>query len=221
MSPPPSDGSTASSASTRWLDPSEIVVVADGLPTIPTGWPPICCPRPSTTRAAQSILIADDAGRSPRVWSRRRSRRQLGRPGDRRGCVRRSWARPRRGGDRTLESSAPRLVDLIAPEHVEFAIDAIRKAAGRSGPARWRHLPRTLYARGDRRLCRRLQPRACRPAARRGFPPDLSIYDFIKRTSIVKCDRGRPSPSLAPATDRPGAKRKGLPAHARSASPSA
>ncbi len=48
------------------------------------------------------------------------------------------------------------------------------------------------------------------------FSSGLSVYDFIKRTSIVKCDAaafsrlGPPTAALATA--------EGLPAHARSAS---
>ena len=55
----------------------------------------------------------------------------------------------------------------------------------------------------------------CRPAARRGSRPGLSIYDFLKRTSIVNCDAAAFA-RLAPATIAL-AEAEGLPAHARSA----
>ena len=57
-----------------------------------------------------------------------------------------------------LDEAVP-LVDAIAPEHLEIA-SAGRRAAGRPHPQCRRDLPRRAYAGGDRRLCRRLQPRA-------------------------------------------------------------
>src|SRR5262249_39538926 len=55
------------------------------------------------------------------------------------------------------------LVDAIAPEHLEIqSEDAERlagRASGRPHPQRRRHFPRGPHARGDRRLCRRLEPR--------------------------------------------------------------
>ena len=46
--------------------PSEVLVIADA-PAIPTGSPPTCWRRPSTTPAAQSILITDDAALAGQV----------------------------------------------------------------------------------------------------------------------------------------------------------
>ncbi len=109
--------------------------------------------------------------------------------------------------------ASPRLVDLIAPEHVEFAVDEPERLADRVRHAGAIFLGRLTpeaigdYVAGSNHVL---------PTSRAArFSSGLSIYDFIKRTSIVKCDAaafarlGPPTVALADA--------EGLPAHARSA----
>ena len=76
-----------------------------------------------------------------------------------------------------------------------------------------RDLPRPPYARGDRRLRRRPQPR---PADRRGarFSSGLGVFDFLKRTSIVGLTQRRCGKSARPRVTL--AEAEGLDAHALS-----
>ncbi len=108
---------------------------------------------------------------------------------------------------------APALVDLIAPEHVELAIEAPEAMA-----ARIRHAGAIFIG--------RLTPEAVGdyvagsnhvlPTSRAArFSSGLSIYDFLKRTSLVRCDEAAFA-RLGPATVTL-AEAEGLPAHARSA----
>ena len=110
--------------------------------------------------------------------------------------------------------ASPALVDLIAPEHVEFALDEPDALADRVRHAGaiflGRYAPEAVgdYVAGSNHVL---------PTSRAArFSSGLSIYDFIKRTSIVRCDAaafarlGPPTAILAEA--------EGLPAHARSAS---
>jgi len=108
---------------------------------------------------------------------------------------------------------APRLVDLIAPEHVEFALDDPERLADRVRHAGaiflGRHAPEAIgdYVAGSNHVL---------PTSRAArFSSGLSLYDFIKRTSIVKCDEAAFA-ALGPATVAL-ADAEGLPAHARSA----
>jgi histidinol dehydrogenase len=109
---------------------------------------------------------------------------------------------------------SPALVDRIAPEHVEFAVDNPERLADyvRHAGAIFlgRYTPEAIgdYVAGSNHVL---------PTSRAArFSSGLSIYDFLKRTSVVKCDAaafarlGPPTVTLARA--------EGLPAHARSAS---
>ena len=111
-----------------------------------------------------------------------------------------------------LERS-PALVDLIAPEHVEFAVDEPSRLANQVRHAGaiflGRYTPEAVgdYVAGSNHVL---------PTSRSArFSSGLSVYDFIKRTSIIQCDAaafgvlGPPTAVLAEA--------EGLPAHARSA----
>ena len=109
--------------------------------------------------------------------------------------------------------SAPGLVDLIAPEHVEFAIDDPERLADRVRHAGaiflGRHTPEALgdYVAGSNHVL---------PTSRAArFSSGLSVYDFLKRTSVVRCDPAAFA-ILGPHT-RVLAEAEGLPAHARSA----
>ena len=108
----------------------------------------------------------------------------------------------------------PRLIDLVAPEHVAFALDHPERLAARVRHAGaiflGRHTPEAIgdYVAGSNHVL---------PTSRAArFSSGLSMYDFLKRTSIVRCDAeafailGPPTVTLALA--------EGLPAHARSAS---
>ncbi len=109
--------------------------------------------------------------------------------------------------------ASPALVDAIAPEHVEFAVDEPERLSDRVRHAGaiflGRHTPEAIgdYVAGSNHVL---------PTSRAArFSSGLSIYDFIKRTSIVKCSPGAFS-ILGPHT-AVLAKAEGLPAHARSA----
>jgi len=109
---------------------------------------------------------------------------------------------------------APGLVNQIAPEHVEFAVENPERLSDRVRHAGaiflGRYTPEAIgdYVAGSNHVL---------PTSRAArFSSGLSLYDFLKRTSIVKCDAdsfGR----LAPATIAL-AEAEGLPAHAKSAS---
>ncbi len=109
--------------------------------------------------------------------------------------------------------ASPALVDAIAPEHVEFAVDAPERLADRVRHAGaiflGRYTPEAIgdYVAGSNHVL---------PTSRAArFSSGLSIYDFIKRTSIVKCSPAAFS-ILGPQTAAL-AQAEGLPAHARSA----
>ena len=126
-----------------------------GTPT-PTGSPPISWPRPSTTprRSRSSSPTApaladavEEARRAPApdpaaARDRRRELARLSAPS--------SWCR-------ALADAIP-LVDRLAPEHLEIEAGE-RRRARRQGPQCRRDLPRQPHAGGDRRLCRRPEPR--------------------------------------------------------------
>ncbi|MBS0332870.1 MAG: histidinol dehydrogenase, partial [Proteobacteria bacterium] len=110
-------------------------------------------------------------------------------------------------------SESPSLVDLIAPEHVEFAVEDPEALAARVRHAGamflGRHAPEAIgdYVAGSNHVL---------PTSRAArFSSGLSLYDFLKRTSIVRCDEDAFA-RLAPATIAL-AEAEGLPAHARSA----
>ena len=158
---------------------------------------------------AQSILITDDAGFAAEV--EQAVERQLATLATAE-VARASW---RRHGAVVLAplDASPGLVDLIAPEHVEFALDAPERLADRVRHAGaiflGRHTPEALgdYVAGSNHVL---------PTSRAArFSSGLSIYDFLKRTSVVRCDPAAFA-VLGPPT-RILAEAEGLPAHARSA----
>jgi histidinol dehydrogenase len=108
---------------------------------------------------------------------------------------------------------SPALVDAIAPEHAEFCLDEPERYADRVRHAGaiflGRYTPEAIgdYVAGSNHVL---------PTSRSArFSSGLSLYDFLKRTSIVKC-----SPEafaiLGPQTAAL-AEAEGLPAHQRSA----
>jgi histidinol dehydrogenase len=106
----------------------------------------------------------------------------------------------------------PALVDQIAPEHVEFAVEAPESLAGRVRHAGaiflGRHTPEAIgdYVAGSNHVL------PTSGAAR--FSSGLSTADFLKRTSVLRCDP-RAFRALAPAAIAL-ARAEGLDAHARS-----
>ena len=90
-----------------------------------------------------------------------------------------------------------------------------RRGAGDENPQCRRDLHRRAYAGGDRRLCRRLQPRAADGALGALFL-GLGVLDFMKRTSLLKCGPEQLR-ALGPAAIALG-EAEGLTAHARSVS---
>jgi histidinol dehydrogenase len=188
--------------------PSEIVVVADAA-SKPEWIAADLLSQAEHDPAAQAILITDDEGFAAKVEA----------------AVLAQLATLSTGADAAASwrdhgavviaplDEAPRLVDRIAPEHVEFALDEPERLAGRVRHAGaiflGRHAPEAIgdYVAGSNHVL---------PTSRAArFSSGLSLYDFLKRTSIVKCDEAAFA-RLAPATVAL-AEAEGLPAHARSA----
>ncbi|WP_309606598.1 histidinol dehydrogenase [Phenylobacterium sp.] len=188
--------------------PSEIVVVADGA-NRPDWIAADLLSQAEHDPAAQAILITDDAAFAAEVEAAVADQlTSLSTGAD----AAASW---RDHGAIVIAplDEAPGLVDLIAPEHVEFAIDAPERLADRVRHAGaiflGRHAPEAIgdYVAGSNHVL---------PTSRAArFSSGLSLYDFLKRTSIVKCDEASFA-KLAPATIVL-ADAEGLPAHARSA----
>ena len=188
--------------------PSEIVVVADGA-NDPDWIAADLLSQAEHDPAAQSILITDDEAFAARVEAAVQAQlSSLSTGAD----AAASW---RDHGAIVLAplEEAPRLVDLIAPEHVEFAVEAPERLSDRVRHAGaiflGRHAPEAIgdYVAGSNHVL---------PTSRAArFSSGLSLYDFLKRTSFVKCDEAAFA-ALAPATIAL-AEAEGLPAHARSA----
>jgi histidinol dehydrogenase len=188
--------------------PSEIVVVADGA-NDPHWIAADLLSQAEHDPAAQSILITDDEAFAAKVEAA--IQEQLTTLSTGRDAAA-SW---RDHGAMVIAplDEAPGLVDEIAPEHVEFAIGDPERLADRVRHAGaiflGRHAPEAVgdYVAGSNHVL---------PTSRAArFSSGLSLYDFIKRTSFVKCD-AESFAKLAPATIAL-AEAEGLPAHARSA----
>ena len=188
--------------------PSEIVVVADGANN-PAWIAADLLSQAEHDPAAQSILITDDDAFAARVEAELHAQLTTLSTGVDAAA---SW---RDHGAIVIAplSEAPRLVDRIAPEHVEFAVSDPEALADRVRHAGaiflGRHAPEAIgdYVAGSNHVL---------PTSRAArFSSGLSLYDFLKRTSIVKCDEAAFA-RLAPATVAL-AEAEGLPAHARSA----
>ena len=188
--------------------PSEIVVVADGA-NKPDWIAADLLSQAEHDPAAQSILITDDAAFAEKVEAAVALQLTTLSTGEDAAA---SW---RDHGAVVIAplDEAPRLVDRIAPEHVEFAMENPERLADRVRHAGaiflGRHAPEAIgdYVAGSNHVL---------PTSRAArFSSGLSLYDFLKRTSIVKCDEAAFA-RLAPATVAL-AEAEGLPAHARSA----
>ena len=187
--------------------PSEIVVVADSA-NDPDWIAADLLSQAEHDPDAQSILITDDADFAGAVAA----------------CVERQLRVLATGQDAAASwrdhgaiviaplDRSPGLVDRIAPEHVEFAVDDPERFADKVRHAGaiflGRHAPEAIgdYVAGSNHVL---------PTSRAArFSSGLSTLDFLKRTSLVKCDAAGfailagPTQVLATA--------EGLPAHARS-----
>ncbi len=188
--------------------PSEIVVVADR-DNNPDWIAADLLSQAEHDPAAQSILITDDEAFAAAVEAAvERLLKTLSTGED----AAASW---RDHGAVIIAplSESPALVDLIAPEHVEFCTadpeglsDRVRHAGA---IFLGRYTPEAIgdYVAGSNHVL---------PTSRAArFQSGLSIYDFLKRTSIVKCDAASFA-ILGPHTAAL-AQAEGLPAHALSA----
>ena len=188
--------------------PSEIVVVADSA-NRPDWIAADLLSQAEHDPSAQAILITDDPAFAARVEAAVVEQIRSLSTAE---AAAASWRDHGAVVIAPLDAS-PGLVDQIAPEHVEFALeapDALADQVRHAGAIfMGRHTPEAIgdYVAGSNHVL---------PTSRAArFSSGLSLYDFIKRTSIVKCDEaafatlGPPTVALAEA--------EGLPAHARSA----
>lgn len=188
--------------------PSEIVVVADA-DNDPQWIAADLLSQAEHDPAAQSVLITDDAAFADQVAAA--IQEQLGALSTGEDAAA-SWRDHGAVVIAPLDQS-PGLVDQIAPEHVEFAVADPERLADRVRHAGaiflGRHAPEAVgdYVAGSNHVL---------PTSRAArFSSGLSLFDFLKRTSIIKCDEAAFA-ALAPATITL-AEAEGLPAHARSA----
>lgn len=188
--------------------PSEIVVVADNKNN-PDWIAADLLSQAEHDPAAQSILITDDEAFAAAVEQAVAERLKTLATGEDAAA---SWRDHGAVVIAPLDES-PALVDAIAPEHVEFAMDNPERLSDRVRHAGAIFLGRVTpeaigdYVAGSNHVL---------PTSRAArFQSGLSIYDFIKRTSIVKCDAASFG-VLGPHTVAL-AKAEGLPAHALSA----
>jgi histidinol dehydrogenase len=190
--------------------PSEILVVADALND--PGW--IAADLLSQAEhdaSAQAILIADDGGFAAAVAQAVQG--HLARL-PRAAIARESWER---NGAMLVVADwdeAVRLIDRVAPEHLELALDDPETLAKRVRHAGaiflGRYAPEAIgdYIAG---------PNHVLPTARSArFASGLSVFDFLTRTTLVACDADGLR-ALAPAAIRL-AEAEGLDAHALSLS---
>ena len=190
--------------------PSEILVVADGR-NDPAWIAADLLSQAEHDAAAQSILITDDAAFAARVAQAVESHLTTL---PRAGIARASWQA--HGALIVLSSldEAPALVDRIAPEHLELAVDDPDALAARIRNAGaiflGRYTPEAIgdYIGG---------PNHVLPTARSArFSSGLGVIDFMKRTTLLGCDAaslavlGPPAAVLAQA--------EGLGAHGLSVS---
>jgi histidinol dehydrogenase len=190
--------------------PSEILVVADA-GNDPSWIAADLLSQAEHDLAAQAILITDDAGFAKAV-EEAVGNHLLTLP--RASIARESWATNGaviivRGWDEAVA-----LVDRVAPEHLELAVDepdALAKRVRHAGAIfLGRYAPEAVgdYIAG---------PNHVLPTARSArFASGLSVFDFLKRTTMVGCDAAGLA-ALAPAAIRL-AKAEGLDAHALSLS---
>jgi histidinol dehydrogenase len=188
--------------------PSEIVVVADAA-NDPEWIAADLLSQAEHDPEAQSVLITDDAAFADAVEAAvARQLDDLASAQD----ARAAWTNHGAVVIAPLDR-APGLVDRLAPEHVEFAVadpDVLADRVRHAGAIFLGRLtPEAIgdYVAGSNHVL---------PTSRTArFSSGLSIYDFLKRTSLVRCDAAAFA-ILGPHTVAL-AEAEGLPAHARSA----
>jgi histidinol dehydrogenase len=190
--------------------PSEILVVADRL-NDPEWIAADLLAQAEHDSAAQAILITDDAAFADRVEAA--IERHLARL-PRAGIAQASWETHGAILIVTNWDEAAVLIDRAAPEHVELALDEPEALSERVHHAGAIFLGRyTPEAIGDYIA----GPNHVLPTARSArFASGLGVLDFLKRTSLVRCDRAGLA-ALGPAAVRL-AEAEGLKAHAISLS---
>ena len=190
--------------------PSEVLVVADA-DNNPDWLAADLLAQAEHDPVAQSILITDDEGLAAAVEAA--VERQL-KTLPRAEVASASW---RDFGAvimvQDLEEAIP-LINRLAPEHLELAVEDPEALLGRVRNAGavflGRHTPEAIgdYVGGSNHVL---------PTARSArFSSGLSVLDFVKRTSILKCD-AQSLRALGPAAIALG-EAEGLSAHARSVS---
>jgi histidinol dehydrogenase len=188
--------------------PSEILVVADRR-NDPSWIAADLLSQAEHDAAAQPLLITDDTGFAQAVERAVERHLQMLPRAD---TARASW---RENGAMIVVSGwdeAVTLIDRIAPEHLELAVDDPDWIAGRVRHAGaiflGRHTPEAIgdYVAG---------PNHVLPTSRSArFASGLGVLDFMKRTTLVGCDANSLA-ALAPAAIRL-ARAEGLDAHALS-----
>jgi len=188
--------------------PSEILIVADSL-NDPKWIAYDLLAQAEHDELARSILITDNENFAEKVL---RSVENILSSSQRSEIARTSWEN--QGAVIIVDSltEVPKLVDLIAPEHLELAVEKpenmMRQIKHAGAIFLGCYTPEAIgdYVAG---------PNHVLPTDRTArFSSGLSVFDFIKRTTFVKCDLqglkkiGPPAITLAQA--------EGLPAHAES-----
>ena len=162
--------------------PSEIMVIADG-DNDPTWIAADLLSQAEHDNAAQAILVTDDGAFADAVVAAVEVHLATLARAD---IARRSW--DDHGAVILVDDldEAPALADRIAPEHLEIASADAGRLAGRVRNAGaiflGRHTPEAVgdYVAG---------PNHVLPTARSArFSSGLGVLDFMKRTSIVRCD---------------------------------
>jgi histidinol dehydrogenase len=188
--------------------PSEILVVADGQ-NDPHWIAADLLSQAEHDPSAQAILITDDAAFADAAA--RAVESELS-GALREGTSRASWeANGAIIVVRNLDEAVP-LVDALAPEHLELAVadpEALSVKISNAGAIfLGRHTPEAIgdYVAG---------PNHVLPTSRTArFASGLGVLDFMKRTTLVRCDAAGLA-AIGPAA-RTLAEAEGLPAHARS-----
>ncbi|MFC2953285.1 histidinol dehydrogenase [Marinicaulis aureus] len=188
--------------------PSEILVVSDGK-TDPNWIAADLLSQAEHDPSSQSVLITDNAAFADKVEEA--VREQLS-DSPRREIAEAAWSNNSAIIIVSSLDEAPALVDKIAPEHLELAVDdpeaLLNKVRHAGAIFLGRHAPEAIgdYVAG---------PDHVLPTARAArYASGLSVLDFMKRTSIIGCDEAAVA-KLGPAAARL-ADAEGLPAHAKS-----
>lgn len=190
--------------------PSEILVVADGN-NDPDWIAADLLSQAEHDPDAQSVLISDDAAFIGAVFDAAgRHLEALPKPD----VARASWERHGAGILVRSLAEAVDLVNRLAPEHLELAVADPKALAARIRHAGaiflGRHTPEAVgdYVAG---------PNHVLPTSRTArFSSGLSVFDFLKRTTVVGCT-AEALAEIGPAAIRL-AEAEGLPAHGRSVS---